>query len=348
MTRPILRLLPLLALALVAFFLSHGLNAQPGSEPAPSETAQALQEPPEGATYVGSDTCLSCHEAVGGEFNKTPHRDIMSESFSAPDAKDGEKVQGCESCHGPGSAHVEAGGGDVGIRNWETPMRMSPQQSRQANSTCLECHKTDNHMAAWGASVHNANTVACIACHDPHRSEHPRLLRLPSAPQPASWEPKSPPSAPRDFAAEPTLLCMECHRGQRAQAMMPSHHPMLEGKMSCSDCHDVHGPNVSSLRAINVNETCAQCHRDKTGPFAFEHAPATDNCATCHKVHGAVNDNLLAQPEPLACLKCHRSPHVGWSVNASMGQRLGRNMSYTRCSNCHQSHGSDQSQRLLY
>jgi len=66
-------------------------------------------------------------------------------------------------------------------------------------------------------------------------------------------------------------------------------------------------------------------------------------------VHGAVNDNLLSVPLPTLCIKCHRAPHMGWSVNASVNNRLGRNLSYSRCSTCHtQIHGSDQSIYFLY
>jgi cytochrome c553 len=64
----------------------------PQKETAEKETAQ----------YVGVDTCKTCHEDLYKKnFESTPHFETT--------LNDGH---GCESCHGPGSAHVE-GGGDV-------------------------------------------------------------------------------------------------------------------------------------------------------------------------------------------------------------------------------------------
>src|SRR5262249_37165654 len=54
------------------------------------------------AKYVGADVCKTCHEEIYKKhFELTPHFQTTLE--------DGH---GCESCHGPGSEHVE-GGGDI-------------------------------------------------------------------------------------------------------------------------------------------------------------------------------------------------------------------------------------------
>lgn len=334
--------------------LTVAVSTSIGAEPAPTPGASVSSPTPPPAAapspaaqspqpaYVGSETCLGCHDKIEKAFNKTPHRKILKADSGH------ESWKGCESCHGPGSEHVEAGGGPKGIQTWKQPLRLTGKEAQEANRTCLSCHQDNNHLATWNASAHNASTVACISCHDPHRSDHPRLLRQPWQPDPVAVRADAPPSAPRDFGMEPSELCLQCHKSYRAQAMMPSHHPLLEGKMACTSCHDVHSLTNNAIRGITVNELCAKCHREKTGPFAFEHAPSTDSCASCHRVHGSVNDNLLTVPEPTLCLKCHRSPHVGWSVQTSPNARLGRNMAYTRCSNCHQAHGSDQSIYLLY
>jgi hypothetical protein len=74
--------------------------------------AQQATPPSSSATptlqYVGSETCKTCHEEMFNKLQLTPHSNLL---------KEGKKVgavewHGCESCHGPGSAHVE-GGGDV-------------------------------------------------------------------------------------------------------------------------------------------------------------------------------------------------------------------------------------------
>ncbi|HEY7097631.1 MAG TPA: hypothetical protein VH437_12965, partial [Terriglobales bacterium] len=54
------------------------------------------------AHYLGADTCKTCHEDLYKKnFENTPHFKTTLDSG-----------HGCESCHGPGSAHVD-GGGDV-------------------------------------------------------------------------------------------------------------------------------------------------------------------------------------------------------------------------------------------
>src|SRR5690242_12880254 len=74
------------------------------SAPAQQATKSDSQSPPSG-DYVGMDTCITCHADQGQHFQNT----IMGHAFSHP-RTDLEKL-GCEACHGPGKAHVEAGGG---------------------------------------------------------------------------------------------------------------------------------------------------------------------------------------------------------------------------------------------
>jgi predicted CXXCH cytochrome family protein len=49
--------------------------------------------------------------------------------------------------------------------------------------------------------------------------------------------------------------CYTCHKSQRAKAMRTSHHPVREGKMDCSSCHNPHEGNIPNmLKADSVNE----------------------------------------------------------------------------------------------
>jgi len=103
--------------------------------------------------------------------------------------------------------------------------------------------------------------------------------------------------------------CYQCHLEVNAQFRLPQHHPVAEGHMNCAQCHDPHGQDImkpaGGLAMARLNETCAQCHRDQTRPFVFEHPAMREGCTTCHSPHGSINAKLLNIRDSNLCLRCH-------------------------------------------
>ncbi|MGE5212475.1 MAG: cytochrome c3 family protein [Nitrospirota bacterium] len=113
--------------------------------------------------------------------------------------------------------------------------------------------------------------------------------------------------------------CFQCHLEVRAAFALPHHHPVLEGKMSCADCHNPHkgiaikgaATNIQQtlktggLAFLSKNETCFECHTQQRGPFVYEHEALRQGCTVCHSPHGSVNQRLLNERNATLCLKCH-------------------------------------------
>lgn len=317
-------LLCALAAWIVAFASTRASEATPDtSPPPPVENLDAVQNPPQkppptpaqaagapAAKYVGQDTCLNCHDDKKKGYEGSAHH-------RAADPRTPAAKQGCETCHGPGSLHVD-NPADV------KPKRFSSMPPDEVNETCATCHNRGDH-ALWDGSQHERRNLACTTCHSVHapRSEKAQLKE----------------GTQRE-------LCASCHRDKVSKLDRSGHMPVREGKMDCTTCHNVHGStNVRLLRkGDSIAESCTSCHGDKRGPFLFEHAPSRDGCVTCHDPHGSMNERMLVTKLPILCQRCHvatRHPSTIYdqgAFNASGSVRV-----YARsCVTCHSAiHGSN-------
>jgi len=202
-------------------------------------------------------TCAACHADAAGEWAKSIHR----RTVGAPHIP--EASQGCSACHAVTAEHL------ADLTDETKRPSLAGLSGDQMADICVTCHRGGQQIM-WSLSSHARTQDACLTCHDPHGGVGASMLKAP--------EPE---------------LCRECHPGQVAEGLLPSHHPIDEGKMVCTDCHNVHGDERGNLPGASTAEMCYRCHGEKEGPFVFEHAPVTEDCATCHKPHGSQNDHLL-------------------------------------------------------
>jgi DmsE family decaheme c-type cytochrome len=249
---------------------------------------------------------MTCHAGHAEEFSKT----LMGRIGKTQPGK-----FACENCHGPGSAHVKAGGGrGVGGITSFRPEDLS-RTAEENNAVCLACHEKGDR-TYWKGSTHETRNLACTNCHT--------IMKAVSA----KFQLKT--------VAE-VDTCFQCHKDRRAQMARSSHMPLREGKMTCTNCHQPHGTgNEALLREASVNDTCYKCHAEKRGPFLFEHAPVRENCLNCHDPHGSINESLLKISRPRLCWECHNLGHSQTSGPATV-IGIGR-----QCQNCHTKiHGSN-------
>ncbi len=168
------------------------------------------------------------------------------------------------------------------------------------NSACVDCHS--NIVRTFPTSAHGrfskddikfAKATGCESCHGP-ASKH---VAAPGRNQ---------------FIINPgkdSTACFNCHLDVHAEFNLPQHHPVIENRMNCVQCHDPHGHDVmkpaGGLAMARLNQSCAECHKEQARPFVFEHEAMRDGCTVCHSPHGSINRQLLTERDNNLCLKCH-------------------------------------------
>jgi predicted CXXCH cytochrome family protein len=304
------------------------------SRPAAADAAEVTRKITQGAAddYVGDDTCKNCHEQSYISYAHTAHAKL------ADDDRWKDKMRGCESCHGPGRAHVEAGGDKSKIIHFED------WTAKEISDTCLECHSGREEHNMFRRGEHWRNDVGCTDCHSAHPPE-PGPTRAESMTFTAATTAHKPDPGTLDLLIKnETELCIGCHTEIRAQFTMPSHHKVLEGAMKCSDCHNPHGGyELKQTRLVaGADGPCIKCHTAYQGPFVYEHAPLrTEGCTVCHSPHGSSNPRLLVRSHVAQlCLECHSNAHDIGAPNTPSFHNLAT-VRFQNCTTCHvKVHGS--------
>ena len=316
-------------LAVIVWFAA-ARNTQAVS-PSPNDPAPLIANAGD-TDYVGTDVCKDCHEDQFKAYSHTAHAELAKVSSWK------SKVTGCESCHGPGKAHVEGGGDVTKIISFKN------KSSKETSETCLSCHAGKEERNNFRRGEHWRNDIGCTDCHSPHSSVVGRNVAS------SNFQVTTPNAEKPGFATIAMLkatdpqLCTGCHNEVKPQFNMPFHHKVLEGAMRCSDCHNPHGGfELKQTRlATGADAACIKCHADKQGPYTYEHAPIkTEGCQACHTPHGSANPRLLAYSSVTQlCLTCHSVDH-GVGAQEPVGPTHNQNLQYSNCTACHvKIHGS--------
>lgn len=250
-------------------------------------------------------------------------------------------------------------------------------------SQCTECHEMPKEkvhaftlMAEGGAlcglchegvsdKKYNHPPVSegeCTSCHDPHQSNHPQQLLIPSTSQ----------------------LCFLCHDEGEFKGTTP-HGPVSEG--GCLQCHDPHTSDHRALLEMPLPDICFNCHstelddqQEITLPATQElyddeamklHMPFAEGaCTDCHGPHPSDTYRLLKGEYPSQfyvsysektyefCLNCHDDLRTALSEprtltgtnfrngNLNLHHRHVSRAKGRTCRSCHHHHGSP-NQKLI-
>jgi predicted CXXCH cytochrome family protein len=215
-----------------------------------------------GADYVGSAECATCHSEKTEGFRHATHAKLAIKSDKGLDI-------GCESCHGAGSKHVQAGGGRGVFIN----------SSKQPDS-CFQCHLDKRgEFSLPNAHPVLAGQMSCSDCHDIHSGNAIKGTGT-------SLESQN-------------ETCFKCHTQQKGPFVY-EHGALREG---CVTCHNPHGSvNAKMLVARDAN-LCLRCHLE--APIANSSGivlPGQINA-------GGGNHNSRLMQGTCWVAGCHEAPH---------------------------------------
>lgn len=263
---------------------------------------------------TGDAKCTACHDESGSP-------ELLAIGKRRHGVTADKRTPTCTSCHGASEKHLAGNG-----KPDRTYGKHSKTTAEEINENCLSCHQGGSRIN-WPGGPHQSNDVTCASCHKIHSAKDEVKDKLTQ-----------------------TEVCFGCHKEQRVESFKFSHHPIREGKVVCSSCHNPHGSTgPKQLIKDTLNQTCYMCHAEKRGPFLWEHPPASDNCANCHLPHGSNNPALLKNRQPYLCEQCHDYTNHPGNVYSGRGLPLSQGgtapaqqMLLRACANCHtQVHGSN-------
>ena len=247
-----------------------------------STTNRTILAPPSipGAEFVGSEECATCHEQIVRDFRTATHARLQTKKvvMSKTGAKGAETPKestdmGCESCHGPGSLHVKAGGGAGTIIN-----------PRKSPDTCFQCHLEVR--AAFALPHHHPvpeGKMSCADCHEVHKG-----IAIKGAPTNIQQKLKA-----GGFAfLSRNETCFECHTQQRGPFVY-EHEAVRQG---CTVCHSPHGSVNQRLLNERNATLCLKCH------FQEQKIPG-------HIFIGDVDHSNFLQQGTCWSAGCHEEPH---------------------------------------
>jgi predicted CXXCH cytochrome family protein len=334
--------------------------------PAPPKDAAAKKAPKpprfplnlfaeaEEGDFANDKTCTNCHRTSVDSFSRSPHAVFMKDPKLPVDK------QGCQACHGPGPRHVAHRKPEEGL--YENVISFTHAKPAEIAAACLRCHADTITESHWKLAAHARAGVSCTTCHQIHQVDRlgvdeikhsspdekldgagsiDRIITTPKSAFPTSQAYENVADPKVMLKADEPTLCGKCHRRQLAEFRHNFHHPVPEGRMVCSDCHNVHSNRDDRKTVRTAKQSCITCHAEVAGPFVYEHDPVSDmtgeGCLECHRPHGSQNPKMLNAFSRGLCTQCHTDK----AVNHNPGRTCWD-------SGCHSAvHGSNHDPLLL-
>jgi predicted CXXCH cytochrome family protein len=249
--------------------------------------------------------CLSCHDA-----HLSPVQALLKDDAPA-----------CRECHEETFRRLEEeryvhGPLNLGDCRLCHTVHSSAEPSllvEPATSLCVQCHSEIAVSEGTPEELMPHTMIPegkCGTCHQPHSSNHPRMMREAAS-----------------------RICYGCH----PENTKSFHEKKGFSIYVCQKCHDLHRPKQEHLIVDNSRFLCLECHEFRTDA-AFTHEFIREGgCFSCHSYHAAPLSDDIAS----LCLKCHGA------VLEKAGAHGGIPVGESQCTSCHRPHQSNK-KSLLY
>jgi hypothetical protein len=229
--------------------------------------------------------CIFCHSGranpvagANGQYGDPPFSELSI---------------GCENCHGPGAAHVQAmSHPSAAAKGPEivNPSRLTPSL---ANNICMACHQTgDVRVLKPGKTYSDIRPGRPL-------DETLSILIVPPTPE-----------SPPDVDHVEHYYSMTLSKCYRSSA----------GRMSCISCHDPHVQPTPAEAPAYFAGKCLACHANQSCKVPLEtrlHRQPANDCAGCHMPKrdiqvishsSATNHRIPAKPdEPFPDVTFHQT-----------------------------------------
>lgn len=263
-----------------------------------NEETKKLANPSQAKSF--DKECASCHyngytltKNAAGDYIAGASNDHRGEVDIDGDGKPNEINMGCETCHGPGSAHDKAKEIDMP----STIVSPNKLAAERASMICIQCHSRPQGNLNNDQPVNTANKMML-----PGTSRNVFLKDYTTRED----------AAAKDYWADG--LHSKSHHQQGTDFIKSSKHRNGSHLVACADCHDTHGNGkfAHQLKADpKTAEACTSCHKGSADL----------------KTHLADKSKCTVDESKITCSDCHNSKtmQTGAGFGKGMTGKDGKN-----------------------